>query len=131
MAADKVVTPAELQNLMGYLPSSENHFKHQFSGLRYTEGMKAVAMAAGAYWLIDAIASYSRKEEFQIWTLTVTEKDTCVDMDSEPPYRAVLTMKEDTNEPLKVEQKIEFTDFPVGKWKFYVSDGCLMAPSEY
>lgn len=42
-----------------------------------TDGAKYVADAAGAYWLLDAIAitnvyeQRNRKEEFQLWILTV------------------------------------------------------------
>ena len=62
-----------------------------------------MAEMVGAYWLIDTIFSYSRKEEFQMWTLVVKNG------------RALLTMREDKGAPKKVKQKIEFTDFPEGR----------------
>ena len=36
---------------------TENYWRHLF-GLKYTDGVKAHADIAEAYWLIDAIASY-------------------------------------------------------------------------
>lgn len=37
---------------------TEHWYKHWLGGLLYTDGVKYVADQAGAYWLIDAIASY-------------------------------------------------------------------------
>jgi hypothetical protein len=73
-----------------------------------------------AYWLIDAIASYRRKEPFQVWSLEVAEDKT-----------AVLQMKEDSDKPSLVRQEIPFTDFPLRKIEFFLIDGVLILPSEY
>ena len=97
---------------------SEAFYKHWLCGI-YTEGIKAVADDLNAYWLIDAVFSYNRKEEFQIWTLEVTDG------------KAVLTMKEDSDRPVKVRQEIPFTDFPEGIFKMYLIDSVLLLPSEY
>jgi len=91
--------------------------RHPF-GLLLTPGMVGLANA-GAWWLVDAIASYCRKEEFQIWTLTVDRN-----------AKAILTMKEDTDQPVLVSQEIPYTDFPDGEWKFYLEYRVLMIPSE-
>jgi len=40
-------------------------------------------------------------------------------------------MREDTGASKKVFTIIKFTDFPEGKWKFYLVDGVLMLPREY
>ena len=94
----------------------EGYFQATF-GLM-TGGMSNLA-EEGASWLVEAIFSYTRKERFQVWTLVVADE------------KAVLTMKEDTGAPDLVRQEIQYTDFPVGTWKFYVSEGILMIPSEY
>ena len=100
---------------------TENWYKHWMSSVTYTDGVKHVADAAGAYWLIDAILSYRRKEEFQLWILKVDlEKSS-----------AVLTMQEDTNEPELVRQEIEYTDFPLKEITFYLSNDVLYLPSEH
>jgi hypothetical protein len=98
----------------------------------YTDGIKYLIEAAGAAWLMQAIFSYKRTEEFQLWKLEVMSDKT-----------AVLTMKEDTDCPNIVEQKIHYTDFPLEEIEFYaINDHCredgtfgdrvvLMLKSEY
>lgn len=68
----------------------------------YTDGIKFLLEACDAYWLLDAIFSYKKTEEFQVWKLEVMKDKT-----------AVLTMKEDTNAPVLVNQKIHYTTFPL------------------
>ena len=74
----------------------------------YTDGMDFLFKSADAYWLMDAIFSYKRTEDFQLWKLEVMSDKT-----------AVLTMKEDTDCPNLVEQKIHHTDFPLEEIEFY------------
>jgi len=94
-------------------------------GIIFTDGVKYLADKAGAYWLIDNIASWQVEKKvrncpFQIWELKVNKDRT-----------AILTMKEDINEPELVKQKIPFTDFPLDYQKLYLANGILMLPSEY
>lgn len=77
-----------------------------------------VAEKSGAYWLIDAVFSYARKEPFQLWELDVKDS------------KANLTMREDSDLEALVNQEIEYTDFPEGKWKFYLENKVLMLPGE-
>ena len=88
--------------------------------MKYTDGVKYLATNADAYWLLTAIASYQRKEPFQVWRLEVNEDKT-----------AVLTMREDTGEPVLVEQEIKYTDFPLKEIKLWLINGVLILPSEY
>lgn len=98
-----------------------------------TDGALAMAEKAGAFWLHDLIMSYQQKlikkgAFFQVWTLKV-KKD----------KSAVAECREDTGKPVLVRQKVDYTDFPEGEWKFYVAKGdvggkmvmVLMLPSEY
>ena len=101
-----------------------NYYRHPL-GIVFTDGVKYLADKAEAYWLIDTIASYQLRKDireisFQLWELRVNEDGT-----------ALLTMKEDTNEPERVKQKILYTDFPLKYQKLYLVDGVLMLPSEY
>jgi len=68
----------------------------------YTDGFRYLMLSADAVWLMQAIFSHRRKEDFQVWKLKVNEDRS-----------AVLTMKEDTDCPNIVEQKIPWTDFPL------------------
>ena len=112
------LTETDLEQFSG----TENYYKH-WLGLKYTDGVKYMAEKAGAYWLIDAIASYRRKEPFQIWEFTRGEGG--------PEHPHILTMREDSYQPVKVKQEIEYSDFPLDNIKLYLIDGVLLLPSEY
>ena len=93
----------------------------------YTDGVYHVAETGGAYWLIDAIASYQPKllkdtmlQEFQHWILKV-------DLDNQ---KAQLICERDSNDVV-LTQDIEFTDFPLESVNFYLTQGVLLLPSEY
>ena len=100
---------------------TEEYFKHLF-GLKYTDGVYAVAEKYKAYWLIDAVASYQgkmKKEPFQLWVMTADHN------------KGLLEMRTDSDQPVLVSQEIPFTDFPSGELKLYLCDGVLLLPSEY
>ena len=46
----------ELQDSLRQFTGSENVYRH-LTGLRYTDGVKFLARNAGAFWLIDVVAS--------------------------------------------------------------------------
>jgi len=106
----------ELHEFIG----TEHYYRHWLNRFVYTDGVKYLAERAGAFWLIDAIASYGRKEPFQLWELAKHENKT-----------ATLTMKEDSDRPVLVRQTIKWTDFPLDSIKLYLIDGVLLLPSEY
>ena len=117
--AEVVGLKEELEQFTGTI----NYYRHPL-GIYYTDGVKYLADRAGAYWLIDTIASWQveekvRRAPFQIWELRIIEDN-----------RAVLTMREDLGKPELARQKIPFTDFPFNQ-KLYLVDGVLMLPSEY
>lgn len=112
----KLLTQADLDQFTG----TEQYHQHWMRQIVYTDGVKYMADAGGAYWLIDVVASYQRKEPFQIWELKVKPNKSCV-----------VTMREDTGEPAKVRQEIPHTDFPLESIKLYLIDGVLLLPSEY
>lgn len=106
---------------INYFNGSENYYKH-WLGILFTDGVKYVADEANAHWLIDAIASYQSKlknEEFQTWTL---QQDT--------KHSWTLTAT-DGNERILAKQKIEYSDFPLNKIVFFLSDKVLMLTTEY
>ncbi len=85
-----------------------------------------LAEKAGAYWLIDAIASHqpqvlkdSMLQEIQFWKLKVNADQT-----------AQLICERDTGDVF-LTQDIGFTDFPLDEIKLYLVSGVLMLPSEY
>lgn len=74
----------------------------------YTDGVLFVAQTCGAFWLVDAIASYvatSKKvqaQPFQCWELTPVG------------VNGALLVCTDGNDasPIIVQQKLEYSDFP-------------------
>ena len=99
---------------------TENYYRHWTRCGVFTDGVKYLAEQAGAYWLIDAVFSYRRRESFQVLTLRKNDDNS-----------AVLTMQEDSGEPVKVRQTIPFTDFPLDQIKLYLIDSVLLLTSEY
>ena len=122
MQQDAAALEADLVQFCG----TDNWWKHWTGRLTFTDGVKFLAEKAGAFWLIDLVASYQtarlRQEEFQIWTLTVDRNGT---------PRAVATCQTDTNEPPLVRQEIDHTDFPLPSIKLWLVGRVLMLPNEY
>jgi len=91
-----------------------------------TDGTKYVAEAAGAFWLMDAVASHLMEIGTADWFVLVRLQVT----DS----RAVM-IYEDGNGGEHARQEIPYTDFPLSEFVLYCCwDGehwVLMLPSEY
>ena len=91
-----------------------------------TDGVKYMADVAGAYWLVDAAASYLLELGSADWFVLVR----LVACDG----AAVLTL-EDGNGDVRVQQMIPYTDFSMSEFTLYACwDGehwVLMLPSEY
>jgi len=114
----------KLLDIMAQSTGTTQYHNLSITPIKSTDGIKDMAEELGAYWLVDAIGSYQitpkiRAIPFQLWELNVKDS------------KAVLTMREETNAPIKVKQEIPYTDFPEGSWKFYAVDGVLMQRGEY
>lgn len=125
-------TESEINEILAQQTGTSGYQRHMF-GMLFTDGIAELAEAAGAYWLIDAIASYQSKSSkrmiqacgaFQLWELAVDlVKKT-----------AVLTCRADSETPVLIRQKIQYTDFPLASIKLYVESGerrVLLLPSEH
>jgi hypothetical protein len=116
-----------LGDLAGF-NGSDVHYVHPLFRFRYTEGVRHVATHGGAWWLLDAIASWQPKLKkrrdlgFQVWTLRRTPDK---GRDS-----ADLGCT-DGNKNHVLTQHVEYTDFPLDEIKLYWIDGVLLLPSEY
>lgn len=113
-----MMTAAELREGLSNCYGTEDYHRLTLDrNLVCTDGVHYLAENGGAFWLIDAIASYQpqcRKDEmlrdFQIWRLKVADG------------KAVLTCERDTND-VAITQEIEHTDFPLDEIKLYVELG--------
>jgi hypothetical protein len=91
----------------------------------YTDGVQYVAERAGAYWLLDVIATSQllaavRAEEFQVWKL---------DVHAAPATDALLTC-DDGNGNVVYSREIHLTDFPAPGIKLYFENGTICLPGE-
>ena len=111
------------EDLEQFTCTEQYHILDCMRQLKCTDGVAHLAKEGNAFWLIDAIVSHCRKEPVQFWHLEVTEK-------KKGGKSALLTMREDSDQPILVSQKIGYTDFPfsVDIWVF---DGVAILPSEY
>lgn len=116
------INAKELRKSLKEFTGTENYYLN-FTGIKYTDGIKYLAEKAGAYWLIDLVGSYQhqlKEVPFQLWVLKVNKNKT-----------AVITCQEDSNLPVIIEQKIQHTDFPLKELMCYCIGGILLLPSEY
>jgi hypothetical protein len=116
--------PEALLHELGYFTGDLERYRHWSRRLIYTPGIQHLAERAGAYWLIDLIASWQLKpevarENFQVWTLVVR-----------PDRTATATATGDEQKML-TSQDISYTDFPLTDIAVWLIDGTLMLPSEY
>jgi len=122
-----------LEQVLRCFTGTEGYHRHWMNRITFTDGVHFLAEQAGAYWLIDLIASWQvkpkvRNKEFQVWILTV---------DRNPKARKMAYARcyTDTPEPNNANQVcvqgIHYTDFPLDTIKLYLVNGVLMLPSEY
>ena len=88
-----------------------------------TDGVIALAEAAGCYWLLEIIGSYQTDKRldpcFQVWKLEVNRENSS----------GVVRGFNDSE--LIISQEIPFTDFPLDELKLYLMDCAILLPSEY
>jgi hypothetical protein len=122
MTTTKTLTKEALAQFTG----SENWYRHGLvRDVLFTDGVKHVVDAGGAYWLIDEIALAQRYEkavageEFQVWKLTVKDD------------QSAMLACDDGNGNIVYSKRIPFTDFPLEEIAFYFANKTLLLPSEY
>lgn len=134
MTNEPKLTHEELRQFTGDL----DRFRHALNRrVIYTPGVRHLAERAGAYWLIDLIASYvgscemapalakdERLTTLQFWRLDVADDGT-----------AVASCRADSGVEPAVTQRIPFTDFPLDHIDIWAGfDGVhwtLFLPSEH
>lgn len=108
------------KNDLAFFTGTTQYIRHWSRRLVYTDGINFLAERAGAFWLIDLVASYQPlKEVRQYWTLKIEDGKYCAEC-------------QDYEGKILVRQIIGFSDFPVNLLPFtcYLQDGVLFLPSE-
>jgi hypothetical protein len=118
-----------------HFTGTENYYKSLLGKMLHTDGVEFLAEQAGAYWLVDLVASYLHKKSIRqelsnggmcFWDLTVNAD-----------HSAVVTCRRDSGDKPWVRQEIPMTDFPLKSIKLYLAAGgpdglpVLMLPTEY
>ena len=119
------VTPEKLRSLIAHCTGTDHWYQHGLcKGWLYTDGIKMVADTAEAYWLIDVLVTQSVEmakrypDALLVWKLEVKNDSAVLYCDPADDVRLEV-------------QRIEFTDFPEGEWKFYAQNNTVFLPSEY
>jgi hypothetical protein len=116
-------TPETLQASLDQFYGTDQWYRHGLNpNMLYTDGVQYFAEHAGAYWLLDIIATevfpFQKKEPF----LHITAY-------SREGKGSILV---DNGNGMHVHYKsIDYTDLPEGSWHFYLTDNVLLLPSEY
>ena len=115
----KTLTKDDLRRFTG----DDHVFRHPMLNKRYTEGVRHVAEAGGAYWLLDIVFSHqidpkAKAEEFQVWRLK-REGGGCI-----------VWMTDGNSETPVIRQDVEFTDFPLDEIMFFYENDTLCLPAE-
>jgi hypothetical protein len=125
-----MTTETKSENLLADLAQftgSESWYRHPLAKMLYTDGFRFLAETAGAYWLIDLVASHqlaiARKGDsaFQVWRLKKNGRGATIDAWTDTPDKSQLLAR----------QVIEYTDFPLDLFEWFVIDGVMMLKSEY
>jgi hypothetical protein len=124
-----MIDPQELKSELAQFTGTMQWHKWNFLAKNYllTDGALYLAQKAGAFWLMDLIASYYPKlkgEPFQVWKLTVNDD------------RSALVVCEDGNLNELTRQEVPFTDFPLDEITLFVGQDeppywVILLPSEY
>jgi len=116
---------------------SLKRFRYGFmKSFLFTEGVQDLAEQAGAYWLIDLVASHQvvpkvKREPFQLWSLRKLPEGA--------KNAAVAECRRDSGEKAICKQLIPYTDFPFPSgdvFEWYVCDNeiggkTMLLKSEY
>ena len=112
-----------LMSYMGNFYGTEHYYTNHFLSFKYTDGVKGFCEQAHAFWLLDIVESVvknkpSMNEDLISITLLVNQDNT-----------AFITFK-DSSKTI-YQQKIPYTDCPVGEWNFFYENNVFFWNGEY
>jgi hypothetical protein len=109
-------------DLSQFYGTESYHNSSAFCRMQHTDGVQYFAEQAGAFWLLDIIATeiypLTKDQPFMVITMTVKDKEGKLVVD-------------DGDDNWIYQRNIEFTDCPDGEYRFYLIGDVLMLPSEY
>lgn len=118
-----MITADELKQGLSNYYGTQNYYKHPFSAtMTYTDGVRAFAELAGAYWLLDIMAT-------EVAPLLKTEDFLSIELIVANSKGKLFV--DDGNSAILFSKTIEYTNCPTGSWNFFMTNDVLMLPSEY
>lgn len=119
-----------------YCHGSEQIFINSFTQLKYTEGVREIAVKTESFWFLDLIASYQpelKNEPFQVWKLQREFAYQVVDGVKKVIQRKDVfnVVCEDGNDFILKKQRVEFSDFPFDIYVVWRVNGICLLPGEY
>jgi len=116
-------TTETLQLALAQYIGTEHWYHHSvLKKLLYTDGVQFFFCKTESYWLLDLIA-------FEYFFLLENEPFLSIVVESESQQCNICV--DDGNGRELATKQIPFTTLISGIWKFYLTDGVLMLPSEY
>lgn len=114
---------ARLRADLGAFIGTEQWQRHALNrNLLLTDGVRYFADQAGAWWLLDIVAT-------EIFRLQVAHPFLLITFDVRDGQADIRAS--DGNDIVLFKRHIHFTDAPAGLWRFYLTDNVLLLPSEY
>lgn len=124
------LSPEDFAKDLRQFTGTDHYYRHMLARrVVYTDGVRYFAETAGAYWLLDILATELPKLVHKHRILFVH----CIVNDG----KARLYANADSGKPSLWERDIDFTDCPEGDWCFYMAGGgdddnvVIHLPSEY
>jgi len=125
-----MTTTEELERAISGYTGTEHYYRHPLNRhVTYSDGAKQFAEVAGAYWLLDILATELPDivNEHEIVFITANVADS----------GAILEARRDKGEPALWSKHITLTDLPDGEWSIWMGTGgpegtqVIFLPSEY
>jgi len=124
------IKETEILNHLANFNGTENYFKIPFSSWVYTDGIQSLIQKCKCHWLISdmgieldlnpRLKAKIKDINFLILRIEVSEDNT-----------ALLTLREDSNEPTIWKKKLDYTNFPLRDYEFYLIDKVMLLKGEY
>ncbi len=117
------------QNLQQF-SGSETVYSFPLINTRYTEGMKYLATAADAYWLITDVSVIAKSLMRKSYFITIDFKRLPIAKKGTVGHEAEIAYS-DGNGNIFETHRYEVTDFPLDELRLFFVNGTLMLPGEY
>lgn len=122
MTTDTIDLQSSLSQFIG---TEKYHFNPLYRWLKYTDGVQYFAQNAGggAYWFLEIVGT-------EVQALTKRRPFLTIDLIVKPDESCQILVTDDNDRTLWTKD-IEWTDCPVGTWRFFLQSNVLMLTSEY